>query len=74
MFLRLRKDLKFLLERNILRFMRDGNYVPYKDIQSKLHSIDSILKQFPNKKSFDKDVLNSLNYDINSKYLISKKL
>lgn len=68
------QDLKFLLERNILRFMRDGNYVPYKDIQSKLHSIDSILKQFPIKKSFDKNVLNSLNYDINSKHIVSKKL
>ena len=68
------QDLKFLLERNILRFMKDGNYVPYKDIQSKLHSIDGILKQFPKKKSFDKDVLNSLNYDINSKYMVSKKL
>lgn len=68
------QDLKFLLERNILRFMKDGNYVPYKDIQNKLHSIDSILKQFPKKKTFDKDVLNSLNYKINSKHMVSKKL
>jgi hypothetical protein len=62
----LEKDLKFLYERNILRFMKDGNYVPFNNIKFKLESIDSILKMFPNKKTFDKDILTSLSYNINN--------
>jgi hypothetical protein len=66
------ENLNHLVERNIIRFLKNGNYAPFNSIKDKLKKINIIINKYPNDENFEKTLLNDIGYDINSQSLVSK--